>query len=179
MGLWAPLAQLGHGAIRLLVGRLLTLDKAREGAPGLLVVLVYWKPSPSPPWGSRWASSDPCLRFHSLTELLSLFCLNDSCAGPAPRPVPPIAHDSTTTAARNGANDSHNLVSPRRSNSSYSTSPSPCRLAATSMPGREYRSFSAHVGHDTADVNRRTPAARPQARSSWGGRFRQYSCLQI
>ena len=40
MGLWAPLAQLGHGAIGLLVGRLLTLDKAREGAPGLLVVLV-------------------------------------------------------------------------------------------------------------------------------------------
>jgi hypothetical protein len=114
MGLWAPLAQLGHGAIRLLVGRLLTLDKAREGAPGLLVVLVYWKPSPSRPWGSRWASSDPCLRFHSLTELLSLFCLNDSCAGSAPRPVPPIAHDSTTTAARNGANDSHNLVSPRQ-----------------------------------------------------------------
>lgn len=100
MGLWAPLAQLGHGAIRLLVGRLLTLDKAREGAPGLLVVLVYWKPSPSRPWGSRWASSDPCLRFHSLTELLSLFCLNDKCAGSAPRPVPPIAHDSTTTAAR-------------------------------------------------------------------------------
>lgn len=40
MGLWAPLAQLGHGAIGSLVGRLLTLDKAREGAPGLLVVLV-------------------------------------------------------------------------------------------------------------------------------------------
>lgn len=28
MGLWTPLAQLGHAAIGLLVGRLLTLDKA-------------------------------------------------------------------------------------------------------------------------------------------------------
>ena len=40
MGLWAPLAQLGHGAVESFVGGLLTLDKARERAPGLLVVLV-------------------------------------------------------------------------------------------------------------------------------------------
>lgn len=40
MGLWAPLAQLGHGTIRLLVGGLLTLDKARERAPGLLIVHI-------------------------------------------------------------------------------------------------------------------------------------------
>jgi len=93
-----------------------------------------------------------------------VFCLDDTAA---PRPVPPIAHDSTTTAARKGANDSHNLVSPWRSNSSYSTSPSPCRLAATSMPGRESTAVSQLTGRDTAGVNRRTPAARPQARSSW------------
>jgi len=105
----------------------------------------------------------------SLSRCLCVLFRRHSCAGSAPRPVPPIAHDSTTTAARKGANDSHNLESPRRSNSSYSTSPSPCRLAATSMPGREYRSFPTHVGRDTAGVNRRTPAARPQARSSCAG----------
>ena len=72
MDLWC---QLGHGAVESLVGGLLTLDKARERAPGLLVAHMCFENGVGPHlhrYGVLYGpAATPCLRFHSLTELLS------------------------------------------------------------------------------------------------------------